>query len=60
MPFQKLRWYGFIDKSRLSLANPYLVQASVARCLRTPPVRAIILDLSFGLVTAYAATATGA
>ena len=36
------------------------VQASVARCLRTPPARAIVLDLSFGLVTAYAATATGA
>ena len=41
-------------------ADYFLMQASVARCLRTPPVRAIGLDLSFGIVTAYAATATGA
>jgi hypothetical protein len=37
-----------------------LVQASVARCLRTPPRPATALDLGFGLATAYAATATGA
>lgn len=36
------------------------VQASVARCLRTPPYAAKRKGLSFGLVTAYAATATGA
>lgn len=36
------------------------VQASVARCLRTPPYAARRKDLSFGVVTAYAATATGA
>ena len=37
-----------------------LVQASVARRLRTPPYPARGKGLSFGLVTAYAATATGA
>ena len=37
-----------------------LVQASVARCLRTPPGPAKARDLDFGLVTAYAASATGA
>ncbi len=36
------------------------VQASVARCLRTPPYAARRKGLDFGLVTAYAATATGA
>ena len=36
------------------------VQASVARCLRTPPYAARRKGLSFGLATAYAATATGA
>ena len=36
------------------------VQASVARRLRTPPYPARGKGLSFGLVTAYAATATGA
>ena len=36
------------------------MQASVARCLRTPPYAARRKGLSFGLVTAYAATATGA
>ena len=36
------------------------MQASVARCLRTPPYAARRKDLDFGLVTAYAATATGA
>ena len=36
------------------------MQASVARCLRTPPVPAKALGLDFGLATAYAATATGA
>ena len=36
------------------------MQASVARCLRTPPYAARRKGLDFGLVTAYAATATGA
>ncbi len=36
------------------------MQVSVARYLRTPPYAARRKDLSFGLVTAYAATATGA
>ena len=36
------------------------VQVSVARYLRTPPYAARRKGLSFGLVTAYAATATGA
>jgi len=37
-----------------------LVQASVARCLRTPPYAAKRKGFIFGFVTAYAATATGA
>ncbi len=36
------------------------MQVSVARYLRTPPYAARRKGLSFGLVTAYAATATGA
>ena len=36
------------------------MQASVARCLRTPPYAARRKGLSFGLVTADAAPATGA
>ncbi len=36
------------------------MQVSVARYLRTPPYTARRKDLSFGLATAYAATATGA
>ncbi len=36
------------------------MQVSVARYLRTPPYTARRKGLSFGLATAYAATATGA
>ena len=36
------------------------VQASVARCLRTPPSTAKLKDLFSDLQTAYAACATGA
>ncbi|BAQ49645.1 hypothetical protein Maq22A_1p37310 (plasmid) [Methylobacterium aquaticum] len=36
------------------------VEASVARCLRTPPIRCYPVGLRLVLGTAYAATATGA
>ena len=48
------------DRTTGTYISENRMQASVARCLRTPPYTARCKGLDFGLVTAYAATATGA